>query len=124
LVKIKDLATKMIRLSGFTPGVDIDLKYIGLRPGEKLHEELLNNEENTIPTYHSQILIAKVREYDFEEVNRNMNELIGLVQLVKDEIEIVKMMKKMIPEYLSNNSVFENLDPKDGNPLGVVNLSE
>ncbi len=120
LVKIKDLATKMIRLSGFTPGVDIDLKYIGLRPGEKLHEELLNTEENTIPTYHSQILIAKVREYDFEEVNRNMDDLIGLIQTVKGEMEIVKMMKKIIPEYLSNNSVFENLDPKSDSDLTIV----
>lgn len=115
MVKIKDLATKMIRLSGLTPGVDIDLKYIGLRPGEKLHEELLNTEENTMPTYHNQILIAKVREYNFEEVCENMNELTGLINSVKDEMEIVKMMKKMIPEYLSNNSVFENLDPKAGN---------
>lgn len=112
MVKIKDLATKMIRLSGLTPGVDIDLKYIGLRPGEKLHEELLNTEENTMPTYHSQILIAKVREYDFEDVSRDMNELAGLIESVKDEMEIVRMMKKMIPEYLSNNSVFENLDAK------------
>jgi FlaA1/EpsC-like NDP-sugar epimerase len=115
MVKIKDLATKMIRLSGFTPGVDIDLKYIGLRPGEKLHEELLNTEENTMPTYHSQILIAKVREYDFDVVSKNMDELTDLIQSVKGEMEIVKMMKKMIPEYLSNNSVFENLDSKTNN---------
>lgn len=124
MVKIKDLATKMIRLSGLTPGVDIDLKYIGLRPGEKLHEELLNTEENTIPTYHNQILIAKVREYDFADVNRDMNELAALIQSVKDEMEIVRMMKKMIPEYLSNNSVFENLDAGKGNKTGVVNWSD
>ncbi len=124
MVKIKDLATKMIRLSGLTLGVDIDLKYIGLRPGEKLHEELLNTEENTMPTYHNQILIAKVREYDFADVNRDMNELAGLIQSVKGEMEIVRMMKKMIPEYLSNNSVFENLDNKKENDKGVVNWSE
>jgi FlaA1/EpsC-like NDP-sugar epimerase len=110
MVKIIDLANKMIRLSGLTPGVDIDLVFTGLRPGEKLHEELLTTEENTMPTYHSQILIAKVREYDYEEVNANMNELINLIQNIKDEMDIVRMMKKMIPEYLSNNSVFEQLD--------------
>lgn len=110
LVKIIDLAHKMIRLSGLTPGVDIDIKYTGLRPGEKLYEELLTTDENTIPTYHEKILIAKVREYDYNEVKKNMEELIGFIQDVKTETEIVRLMKKMIPEYLSNNSVFENLD--------------
>jgi len=110
LVKIIDLANKMIRLSGFTPGVDIEIKFTGLRPGEKLHEELLNTEENTIPTYHDQIMIAKVREYDFESVNANIGALIGLIDSVQNETDIVKMMKKIIPEYLSNNSVFESLD--------------
>jgi FlaA1/EpsC-like NDP-sugar epimerase len=110
LVKIIDLANKMIRLSGLTPGVDIDIKFTGLRPGEKLHEELLNTEENTIATYHDQILIARVKEYDYAEVSENINTLMGLVESVKNENEIVKMMKKMIPEYLSNNSVFERLD--------------
>ena len=110
LVKIIDLANKMIRLSGLTPGVDIDLKFTGLRQGEKLYEELLNTEENTTPTYNSQILIAKVREYDYEEVSANMNQLGDIIKNVKDEMEIVKMMKKMVPEYLSNNSVFEQLD--------------
>lgn len=110
MVKIIDLANKMIRLSGLTPGVDINIKYTGLRPGEKLHEELLNTKENTIPTYHSQILIAKVREYNFEEVMEKMNKLILLVDAGSDEMQIVSMMKNMIPEYLSNNSVFEKLD--------------
>ncbi len=110
LVKIIDLANKMIRLSGLTPGVDINLKFTGLRPGEKLHEELLTTDENTIPTYHDQILIAKVRGYDYTEVTADMNKLISLVENAKDEMEIVQMMKKMIPEYLSNNSVFESLD--------------
>ncbi|MDB5209329.1 MAG: polysaccharide biosynthesis protein [Sediminibacterium sp.] len=110
LVKITDLARKMIRLSGLTPGVDIDIKFTGLRPGEKLHEELLTTEENTIPTYHDQILIARVREYDYAEVEEDINILIGLIGSVKSETEIVKMMKKMIPEYLSNNSIYESLD--------------
>ena len=121
MIKIIDLANKMIRLSGLIPGVDIDLTFTGLRPGEKLHEELLNTAENTIPTYHDQILIAKVREYNYEEVVENMESLINLVQSAKDEMEIVKMMKKMIPEYLSNNSVFERLDQATGNNAGSVN---
>ena len=112
MVKIIDLATKMIRLSGLTPGVDIDIKFTGLRPGEKLHEELLNTEENTIPTYHEQILIANVRNYNYGEVNTNLNALIYLVQNMKGEMEIVTLMKKMVPEYLSNNSVFEQLDKR------------
>jgi FlaA1/EpsC-like NDP-sugar epimerase len=110
LVKIIDLANKMIRLSGLTPGVDIDLTFTGLRPGEKLYEELLNTEENTTPTYHDQILIAKVREYDYKEVSVDMASLIDLVRNVKNEMEIVKMMKKMIPQYRSNNSIYESLD--------------
>ena len=77
-IKIADLAKKMIRLSGFTPGVDIKLKFTGLRPGEKLYEELLNTSENSIPTYHDKILIAKVREVDHIEVSRQTDELIQL----------------------------------------------
>lgn len=110
MVKIIDLANKMIRLSGLTPGVDIDIKYTGLRPGEKLHEELLNTEENTMPTYHNQILIARVREYDYAEVKENIDQLISLIQSGQHETDIVKLMKKMIPEYRSNNSVYESLD--------------
>lgn len=110
MVKIVDLANKMIRLSGLTPGVDITIKYTGLRPGEKLHEELLNTAENTIPTYHSQILIAKVREYDYEEVLADISSMAQLVNTVGSETAIVSLLKKMIPEYRSNNSVFEALD--------------
>jgi FlaA1/EpsC-like NDP-sugar epimerase len=112
LVKIIDLAHKMIRLAGLTPGVDIDIKYTGLRPGEKLHEELLTLDENTIVTYHEKILIAQVQEYDYEEVKKNINHLITLIGAVKSDMEIVKAMKHMIPEYLSNNSFFETLDVK------------
>jgi FlaA1/EpsC-like NDP-sugar epimerase len=75
-----------------------------------LYEELLNTEENTTPTYHDQILIAKVREYDYKEVSVDMASLIDLVRNVKNEMEIVKMMKKMIPQYRSNNSIYESLD--------------
>ena len=120
MVRIVDLANKMIRLSGLTPGVDIDLKYIGLRPGEKLQEELLNNSENTIPTYHEQILIAKVRTYDYEEVAAILAQLIDSVNSGKDEMEIVKKMKKMLPEYLSNNSVYEKLDKLNVVPTRIT----
>jgi FlaA1/EpsC-like NDP-sugar epimerase len=110
LVRIIDLANKMIRLSGLTPGVDIDIKYTGLRPGEKLHEELLTTDENTIPTYHDQILIARVREYDYNDVKTNVAALADLINKAGSETAIVQLMKKMIPEYLSNNSIFEKLD--------------
>ncbi len=108
-VKILDLATKMIQLSGLTPEKDIQIKYIGLRPGEKLYEELLNKEENTLPTHHPLILIAKVRTYPLEEVKYEINELKAMIPWASDE-EIVKKMKKIIPEFLSKNSIFEKLD--------------
>ncbi|MBV9988360.1 MAG: polysaccharide biosynthesis protein [Chitinophagaceae bacterium] len=110
LVRIVDLANKMIRLAGMIPGVDIDLRFIGLRPGEKLHEELLDTAENTIPTYHKRILIANVRQYDYEAVNENMELLMASIADAGTEMKIVELMKKMIPEYLSNNSIFESLD--------------
>jgi FlaA1/EpsC-like NDP-sugar epimerase len=109
-VKIVDLANKMIRLAGLTPDVDIEIKFTGLRLGEKLHEELLTTEENTIPTYHDQILIAKVKEYDYLQVQDEINELADILGRVENNNQIVKLMKNMIPEYLSNNSVFEKLD--------------
>jgi FlaA1/EpsC-like NDP-sugar epimerase len=108
-VKIIDLAKKMIQLSGLTLGRDIELKVTGLRPGEKLYEELLNNKENTMPTHHEKIMIAKVRTYAFDEVEKNVNELISLFGAQKN-MEIVSKMKEMVPEYKSNNSVFEKLD--------------
>ncbi|NCI49059.1 polysaccharide biosynthesis protein [Sediminibacterium roseum] len=112
LVRIVDLANKMIRLAGLSPGVDIDIKYTGLRPGEKLHEELLTSDENTIATYHNQIMIAKVREYDYEQVRQVIDRIITLIENVADELEIVKLMKEIIPEYISNHSVFESLDKR------------
>jgi FlaA1/EpsC-like NDP-sugar epimerase len=102
-IKIADLAKKMIRLSGFTPGVDIKLKFTGLRPGEKLYEELLNTSENTIPTYHDKILIAKVREVDHDEVCRQLDELIQLaMDRHKPEIILAKL-QEIVPEYIPNN---------------------
>ena len=108
-VKIYDLAIKMIQLSGLELGKDIEIKITGLRPGEKLYEELLTKDEDSIPTHHPQILIAKVREYDFEEISKTIAALTSLFGN-QDNQEIVKQMKLIVPEYRSNNSVFENLD--------------
>jgi FlaA1/EpsC-like NDP-sugar epimerase len=108
-VKILDLAKKMIQLSGLTLGKDIQIRYIGLRPGEKLYEELLNKEENTLPTHHQRILIAKVRAYNLDDVIGDTEELITLAERQADW-DIVKKLKAVIPEYRSRNSVFEQLD--------------
>lgn len=108
-VKIYDLAKKMIQLSGLELGKDIEIKITGLRPGEKLYEELLTKDENTIPTHHPQILIAKVREYDFDEISRTIEALSGLFEK-QNNTEIVQLMKSIVPEFKSNNSIFENLD--------------
>lgn len=108
-VKIIDLAKKMIQLSGLTLDKDIKIVYTGLRPGEKLYEELLNDKENTIPTHHPQIMIAKVREYDYETVRQNISQLLHLFGK-QDNKEIVLKMKEIVPEYKSNNSVYETLD--------------
>lgn len=108
-VKIVDLARKMIRLSGLTLGQDINLVYTGLRPGEKLYEELLNNNENNLPTPHPEIMIAKVREYIFEEISSKIDTLITISQNHSD-FDIVTLMKEIVPEYISNNSVFEEID--------------
>ncbi|MBI5218382.1 MAG: polysaccharide biosynthesis protein [Bacteroidia bacterium] len=108
-IKIIDLAKKMIRLSGLAVGKDVSLVYTGLRPGEKLYEELLNDKENNLPTPHPEIMIAKVREYDFDEILNKIDTLIEVSQFHND-FEIVRMMKEIIPEYISNNSIFEELD--------------
>ncbi|MCB9223346.1 MAG: nucleoside-diphosphate sugar epimerase/dehydratase [Crocinitomicaceae bacterium] len=108
-VRIYDLAKKMIKLSGLELGKDIEIKITGLRPGEKLYEELLTNEENTVKTHHPQIMIAKVREYDFEEISQHISDLTSMFQDQNNE-EIVKMMKWIVPEFRSNNSEFEKLD--------------
>jgi len=107
-IKIIDLARKMIKLSGLVEGKDIEIKVTGLRPGEKLYEELLAKDENTITTYHPKILIAKVRESD-NVVKTKIEELIGLYNLQNNQ-NIVKLMKEIVPEYKSNNSEFSILD--------------
>jgi len=110
-VKVADLAHKMIRLSGKTPGIDINIIFTGLRPGEKLYEELLNDKENTIPTYHDKIMIAKVREYDFTKVCEKIDKLIHSASR-HYTYETVAIMKDLVPEFISNNSAFETLDVK------------
>lgn len=108
-VKIVDLARKMILLSGLKEGKDIAIEYTGLRPGEKLYEELLANAENTLPTHHSQILIGKVREYEYGEVKVMIDELIHAFNDQNNEV-IVQRMKDLVPEFKSNNSIFQKLD--------------
>jgi FlaA1/EpsC-like NDP-sugar epimerase len=108
-VKIVDLARKMIKLSGLQEEKDIKIVYTGLRPGEKLYEELLANTENTLPTHHPQILIGKVKEYDFKEVDEKITQLIQLFN-TQNNLKIVAFMKTLVPEYISNNSEFEELD--------------
>ena len=108
-VKIVDLARKMIKLSGLKEGTDIKIIYTGLRPGEKLFEELLATSENTLPTHHQQILVGKVREYEFADVTQFINELILLFN-TQDNKRIVSKMKDIVPEFVSNNSVFQTLD--------------
>jgi FlaA1/EpsC-like NDP-sugar epimerase len=108
-VKILDLARKMILLSGLKENRDIKIIFTGLRPGEKLFEELLADTENTLPTHHDQILIGKVREYDYEDVKSIINELIKLFNTQNNEL-IVQRMKDLVPEFKSNNSIFQKLD--------------
>ena len=108
-VKIVDLAKKMIKLYGYKLGIDIQIQYTGLRPGEKLYEELLNVAENTIPTHHKKILKAKVREYPFLEVLEKINDLSKLI-VSFDNYDLVAKMKEIVPEFKSKNSIFEKLD--------------
>lgn len=110
-VKILDLARNMIRLAGYTPEKDIQIVFTGLRPGEKLYEELLNKKETTIPTAHDKIMVARVREFDFDTVSSQVDELIDTSRLSKPFMT-VKKMKQLVPEYISNNSIYEQLDPQ------------
>ena len=108
-VKIDDLARRMIRLAGYVPDVDINVEYTGLRPGEKLYEEVLSDLENTVPTAHSRIRIAKVREYEYESALEAVETLEDLSRQV-DITTMVKLMKEIVPEFISKNSRFEELD--------------
>lgn len=108
-VKIVDLAKKMIRLAGYKVEEEIKIVYTGLRPGEKLYEELLNKKEKTIQTHHPKIMIAKVQEYDYDDVAKKIDDLIFYSCQCKDYL-VVSQMKKIVPEFLSNNSPYEILD--------------
>lgn len=108
-IRIVDLAKNMIKLSGLTLGKDIQIVFTGLRPGEKLVEELLADKETTLPTHHKKIMIAKVREYNFTEFEKEITELIDLFKSQDNEV-IVRKMKSILPEYISVNSVYEKLD--------------
>ena len=108
-VKIVNLARKMIRLAGFIPEVDIKIEFTGLRPGEKLYEELLNHKEITTQTHNPKIMIAKVQEYNFDSVSLQIDELIQYSTLCKDFLT-VSLMKKIVPEFVSKNSQYERLD--------------
>lgn len=105
-VRIADLAQRMIWLSG---AENVEIKYTGLRPGEKLYEEVLSDEENTVPSFHEKIRIAKVREYDYNNVSASIDELIDIAKTY-DTMAIVKKMKEIVPEFISNNSPYSVLD--------------
>lgn len=118
-VKIVDLATRMIELAGYKPGIDIKIEFTGLRPGEKLYEEVLSDEENTIPTANKKIMVAKVRKYSYGEILpafEHFEELSRGVEVMKT----VGLMKELVPEYISKNSKFEVLDKKKAVGVKVV----
>ena len=112
-VKIDDLAKKMISLAGLQLGKDIEIKYVGLRPGEKLYEELLKDEENTLPTVHKKIFRAKVREYDINVINQKLENLWTAAHGMKKD-DTVLVMKSIVPEYKSANSRYQRLDVGGG----------
>ena len=111
-VKIANLARRMIELAGFEPDKDIRIEYTGLRPGEKLYEELLSDEENTLPTPHEKIRVAKVREYDYREVEPRIDFLTENARSGK-VLDTVRIMKQIVPEFISQNSVYEKFDIKE-----------
>ena len=108
-IKIYDVALKMIQLSGLNFPNDIDISITGLRPGEKLYEELLANDENTQPTYHKKIMIAKIPKIDIESMKNQIDALCDINSKSKS-VEIVSILKELIPEFKSNNSIYEKLD--------------
>lgn len=112
-VKIMDLAKQMIRLKGLYYPEDIDIKIVGLRPGEKIYEELLANDENTERTHHEKIMIAKVNNYDLEQKRIKIDTLCSLIKIaspIDDKMKMVGLIKEIVPEYKSQNSIFESLD--------------
>jgi FlaA1/EpsC-like NDP-sugar epimerase len=108
-VKILDLAIRMIKLSGFEPNIDIKIIYTGLRPGEKLYEELLSDDAKTLPTHNEKIMISKDPTMEFSEIDALVNS-ITKASLKHDKVEVVRILKVIVPEFRSNNSVYEVLD--------------
>jgi FlaA1/EpsC-like NDP-sugar epimerase len=111
-VRIADLAKRMIKLSGAT---NVEIKYTGLRDGEKLYEEVLNDEEQTLPTFHQKIKIAKVRQYDYLEANVEIGKLVAAAQQNVDDMTLVAAMKQIVPEFKSQHSIYERLDHPGAN---------
>lgn len=120
-VKIADLAKRMIELAGYEPDKEIKIKYTGLRPGEKLYEEVLSNEENTLPTTHQKIKVAKVREYKYANIVPELEHLALAARQIQI-LETVRLMKQIIPEFKSKNSCFEELDKQKESALSQSNL--
>ncbi len=117
-VKIADLAKRMIELAGFEVDKDIHIEYTGLRPGEKLYEEVLSNSENTLPTPHEKIRIAKVREYEYENARQAVEQLEAFA-LAVDVPSTVRLMKSTVPEFKSQNSRFEEYDKEEETLIAV-----
>ena len=105
-VRIADLAKQMISLSG---AYNVEIKYTGLRPGEKLFEEVLSSTEDTLPSFNKKIRIAKVREYDYDKAKEAIEELKAVAESY-DDVKIVEKMKEIVPEYIPNNSRYSQLD--------------
>lgn len=108
-VKIIDLAKRMIKLSGLEPDVDIKIIFTGLRPGEKLYEELLSDKSRTLPTHHQKIMIAKDETIPYEQIE-TLTEKISSEAKKDNKIQVVKILKEIVKEFKSNNSIFEKLD--------------
>ena len=108
----------MISLSGFIPHQEIQIEEVGLRPGEKLYEELLADAEETLPTSHKKIMIGKIRPYPYKQTLRMIDELLEQLTSISD-LELVTRMKEIVPEFISNNSRFEVLDIKPEDQLAV-----
>ena len=111
-VKIADMARRMIQLAGLIPDEQVKVVFAGLRPGEKLYEELLTDSEFTVPTRHPKIRIAKVRRYEWNEVSTAVDQLIRMAESEESE-QVIRLMKKLVPEFISNHSPYEVYDPKN-----------
>jgi FlaA1/EpsC-like NDP-sugar epimerase len=109
-VKILDVAEKLIKLSGLQPYEDIDIKFTGLRPGEKLYEELLNDTELSKPTHHPKITIANIDKSNFDKISKSISDLLVELDNVDNKKHIVYLMKQIVPDFKSKNSIFESLD--------------